>query len=150
MPKAGFHPQEITSLEGFLPQWEKLKGRAAKGKGHDAQLESRAALVRQMVTQFFATFPECDISVSDPSLLTITQDKLSEFPEKIRQWLRNNSQNVRDQKKTEPPATKSHVHARNLAAQRYSQQISEIAREIKGDQPEIPADHIQQCHYSLS
>ncbi|KDN34715.1 hypothetical protein RSAG8_12216, partial [Rhizoctonia solani AG-8 WAC10335] len=78
-----------------------------------------------------AKFPERDPSASDPSPLTYTQEDLERLPERLRQWFRNKSRLPVDPETKQKQRTKSRTHARNLATKRYSQQIKEIARELR-------------------
>ncbi|KAG8680029.1 hypothetical protein FRC11_003010, partial [Ceratobasidium sp. 423] len=137
MPPSRFKPPELDFLKGHLPTWERLKHRPTNNANIDRLLKERTKFIRKTIKAFFERFPERDPSVNDPSPVTFTQEMLSEFPEIVRQWFRNNTRTPGGRVILEKRAKRNRTHARNVATQRYHQEINAIARRIIEEEPGI-------------
>ncbi|KDN41820.1 hypothetical protein RSAG8_07191, partial [Rhizoctonia solani AG-8 WAC10335] len=131
MPAPRFRPTEIQFLRSQLTEWQRMKAVPVSKSNVDSLLRERRQFIREVCMQLMARFPDRDPSVSDPSHLTYSAEDLERLPEILRQWFRNNSRHPVDLQTKERSTTKSRTHARNIAAKRYSQQIKEIARELR-------------------
>ncbi|CCO27941.1 hypothetical protein BN14_01931 [Rhizoctonia solani AG-1 IB] len=137
MPRSTFRRIEIDFLETYVPSWRELKGSAGDKIDKSTRLNARTLHVRKVVKEFLATFQERDPTFSDPSPITFTQEEVNDLGRRIRQWLNNNTRSSSGQAGSAKQVVKGRIHARNLATQRYHQEINEMARKIKTDQPGI-------------
>ncbi|KDN34348.1 hypothetical protein RSAG8_12553, partial [Rhizoctonia solani AG-8 WAC10335] len=135
MPPTRFKPQELQFLRDRLPQWEQLKHRPTQNKNVDQHFKEKARFIRVIIKDFFMRFPECDPSVNDPSSETFSEEQLATFPERVRQWFRNNTRTPGGRVTQERRARRNRTHARNVATQRYHQEINQVARQIMAAAP---------------
>ncbi|KAG8763027.1 hypothetical protein FRC11_006402 [Ceratobasidium sp. 423] len=125
MPAATFRPVEVTFLRPLIPRWEEMKKKRANERNVDQLLKERTQFIRKVCTDFLAKFPERDPSISDPGALTFSEEDIAKFPQRGGTRV------------AEMQAIRRKTHGRNLATQRYKQQINDIAREIRLTEPEL-------------
>ncbi|CEL58472.1 tail length tape measure protein [Rhizoctonia solani AG-1 IB] len=137
MPRSTFRRIEVDFLETYIPSWRELKGNAGDKIDQSTRLNARSLHVCKVVREFLAKFQDRDPTFSDPSPITFTQEEVSDLGRRICQWLNNNTRSNIGQATAKKQALKGRIHARNLATQRYHQEINEMARKLKSDQPGI-------------
>ncbi|KEP45479.1 hypothetical protein V565_269020, partial [Rhizoctonia solani 123E] len=137
MPPSSFRPAEQEFFERYITRWSKLKQRPVAGQTHSEQLRQKTELIREVTKAFLIEFPERDPSATDRPALTFTEADLAKLPQRARQWLTNNTRPVGGQEIQEKQKTRGHTHARNLATQRYSQEINHMAIALREETPEM-------------
>ncbi|KDN40414.1 hypothetical protein RSAG8_08177, partial [Rhizoctonia solani AG-8 WAC10335] len=135
MPPSRFKPAELNFLRDRIPQWEQLKDRPRNKKNQNEHLKEKACFIRLVIKDFFVSFPEHDPSVSDTSPDTFTEDLLAAFPERLRQWYRNNTRTPGGQPIQEKRTRCNCTHVRNVASQCYHQEINQLACKILAEAP---------------
>ncbi|CEL53432.1 glycoside hydrolase 15-related protein [Rhizoctonia solani AG-1 IB] len=131
MPRSNFRPAEVAFLRSRIPEWIRTKSLPATKSNANSLLAERRVLIRSIAEELLLKFPDRDPSVSDPTAVTYTQEDLERLPERLRQWYRNNTRSPVDPENRLKPKQRGRTHARNIAAQRFSQEIKEIARELR-------------------
>ncbi|KAG8731581.1 hypothetical protein FRC11_003487 [Ceratobasidium sp. 423] len=137
MPATTLRRVKVEYLNTEVPTWRILKGKWTTGPDGRSQLQAQTTHIRNVCKIFLQKFPERDPTVSDPTPITFTQDELEDFPRRVQQWFGNNTRSPVMQDTKEKASTKKRTHARNLASQRYHQEINEIAHKIRQEQPEL-------------
>ncbi|KDN41895.1 hypothetical protein RSAG8_07112, partial [Rhizoctonia solani AG-8 WAC10335] len=137
MPRSIFRQAEQEFLEGYIDRWSKLKQRPSQGQTYTQGLAQRTELIREITKAFLLTFPERDPTASDPSPIIYNEADLALLPKRARQWLTNNTRTPGGAEVKQKQSTRGRTHARNLATQRYSQEINEVAKTVRTENPGI-------------
>ncbi|EUC56772.1 hypothetical protein RSOL_196110, partial [Rhizoctonia solani AG-3 Rhs1AP] len=136
MPPARFRPNEQTFFEQRIPLWEKIKSGPGSQRSKSTRRE-RNEFIQRTCKDFYVSFPERDPTIGDPTPLTFSKDVVDDFEEIVRQWYRNRTRGIAPAPRGTVESKDKRISARNLVMKRNAQAISELARDIMLEQPEL-------------
>ncbi|KAG8687086.1 hypothetical protein FRC09_013710, partial [Ceratobasidium sp. 395] len=73
MPPPSFRPEEADFLSQFIDEW--IAGKLASNKKVPGESTPRNRLVRRVIEEFYAAFPERDVHQKDVNPLTFDEDR---------------------------------------------------------------------------
>ncbi|KAG8706548.1 hypothetical protein FRC08_000985 [Ceratobasidium sp. 394] len=137
MPPSSFRPVEVEFLSGFLEDWIAAKQGSDDPNRQAGQTSARNRLVRRVIDEFYAQFPERDSGQTDENEFTYDDEQRQYFSTRLRDWFKNRARSAGGKELIELRKSTSNFTARMLVAKHHRKDIAAIAQGLRTDDPTL-------------